>query len=52
VTLLFVIARLAKPAEAISEGEILNPKHQTPNAKQYQMTKPNLDLIGTSPKLK
>jgi hypothetical protein len=26
--------------EAISEGEILNSKHQIPNLKQYQMTKP------------
>jgi hypothetical protein len=30
--------------EAISEGEILNSKHQIPNPKQYQMTKPKCQI--------
>jgi hypothetical protein len=34
-----VIARLAKPAEAISGRGILNPKHQTPNEFKTQRSK-------------
>jgi hypothetical protein len=41
----FVIARLAKPAEAISGREILNPKHQVPNEIQKSKFKDQNDNL-------